>query len=266
MSLRLFAVAAAACAMFAGALPAHAQGKRHAPQYSEPVNGRIETGKAYILYRGPTTRLTLLRAPLEADREAYRAERAKALKDAQARANMVARLKPLVITDATLVHPPIEMRMRVELQPSDFLTGPDGEELLLVAVQPGNYTVYGAIGWGEFGFGGRCLCMGTVSFEARAGQITDMGRVLIVEPDDLPREGEPQFPGRRSMTIVPATAPVRMPAPFEDATVAPAEYRAADKIPNFLKIDIDRLTPMPGVLGYERDKVIDLRATGSAAN
>lgn len=263
MTLRI--LIAAACATLLCATPAYSQGKRHAPQYSEAVGGRIEAGKAYLLYRSSPSRFTLLRTPGEADREAYRAERAKALKDAQASESRVARVKPRVITDANLVHPPIEMRMRVELRPEDFLEAENGDTLYLVAIQPGNYTMYGAIGWGEFGFFGRCMCMGSVSFEAKPGQITDMGQFLLLPPEEELSEDGRALPGQTSMAIVPAAGPFRMPAPFETATVVPAEYRAAGKIPNFLKVDIDRLTPMPGVLAYERDKVIDLRETGGAA-
>jgi hypothetical protein len=33
---------------------------------------------------------------------------------------------------------------------------------------------------------------------------------------------------------------------------------------NFFGVAIDRLGPMPGVLAYERDRVIDLTQTGTA--
>jgi hypothetical protein len=53
-----------------------------------------------------------------------------------------------------------------------------------------------------------------------------------------------------------------MPVPGElgKATLVPADYRAVGKFPNYFRTMISRLTPVPGVLEYERDRVVDVKA------
>ena len=36
--------------------------------------------------------------------------------------------------------------------------------------------------------------------------------------------------------------------------------RASGRVPNYFGLQIDRLTPVPGVLDYDRDKIIDVKA------
>ncbi len=41
--------------------------------------------------------------------------------------------------------------------------------------------------------------------------------------------------------------------------IVPAELRAAGRFPNYYGLQIDRMTPIPGVLAYERDRIIDVK-------
>jgi hypothetical protein len=43
-----------------------------------------------------------------------------------------------------------------------------------------------------------------------------------------------------------------------------AEFRAMPTLPNWYGTEINRLQPIPGVLAYDRDKVIDLKASGAS--
>ena len=47
--------------------------------------------------------------------------------------------------------------------------------------------------------------------------------------------------------------------------VVPASFKAAGPVPNYYGVQVDRMTAIPGVLGYDRDKIIDLSASPSAA-
>ena len=44
-----------------------------------------------------------------------------------------------------------------------------------------------------------------------------------------------------------------------------ADWRAAGKIDNFYGLLIGRMPPVPGVLAYERDTVIDLKTASASA-
>jgi hypothetical protein len=100
--------------------------------------------------------------------------------------------------------------------------------------------------------------MGSVKFEAKAGQITSLGDFLGLEWTD--REALVQsniyyqsFPNR---TAVPTDWSV--PESLARYPHAKAELRAAGKRNNFLNAQLSRIPPVPGVLAYDRDVVIDL--------
>ena len=44
--------------------------------------------------------------------------------------------------------------------------------------------------------------------------------------------------------------------------IVPAELRAGGRFPNYYGVQIDRLTAIPGVLEYDRDRVVDVKAGG----
>jgi len=101
--------------------------------------------------------------------------------------------------------------------------------------------------------------MGSVAFEVKPGVVTNLGDFLSLgwASDEVMRltAAVPPPPGR---IATPASYPV--PAALANHTVTPADWRAAGKINNFYGLAISRMPPVEGVLAYERDKVIDLRA------
>lgn len=149
----------------------------------------------------------------------------------------------------------------------------DGVRTYVVEVPPGEYTVFGA---GIDGFrSGTCMCMGSVKFEARSGEITDLGAVLIAAEDgktsipELAPFDSPEYIRRKALPFIMSVRPPvegdSVPAKFAEMPVRRVEYHAADKMPNFLGMLINRMPPIDGVLSYEGDKVIDVRMANVAA-
>jgi hypothetical protein len=152
--------------------------------------------------------------------------------------------------------------MLVQFGPKSFFDrsdGPNRSFTYLIEVEPGEYTYLGPmqVDWNA-GTSGKCYCMGSVKFEAKAGQITSLGDFLSLRWAD--REALMQT------TIYPASLPDRLAAPTDWSVPeslaqyphAKAELRAAGRRDNFFKALVGRIPPVPGVLAYDRDKVIDL--------
>jgi hypothetical protein len=101
-----------------------------------------------------------------------------------------------------------------------------------------------------------CFCMGTVMFDAPAGKVTDLGRLSL--PDDWDLPPAPVNPaGIRSFALLPVTGPLQEIGRLQGLPAEKAELHAADKMPNSFGVAVDRLAPIPGILAYDRDKVID---------
>jgi len=130
---------------------------------------------------------------------------------------------------------------------------------------PGNYVVYD--------LAGVCMCMGTVQFQVKAGEITDMGMIVSDVYDrggqvsEFPEieavsknhgEYRPGFPYSAS-AIRPSTTEMGFPEELAGFKRVNADYRAKGKMPMYFSTMLDRLVPMPGVLSYRQDKVIDER-------
>jgi len=133
--------------------------------------------------------------------------------------------------------------------------------IYLRAVQPGTYALYGPLVIGANGAAfGVCMCMGSVRFEARAGEIVDMGEIRFDGVGSGGEKGRFGPDGHRlpAAAVVPPRADAARPARLANMPYAPASLHAADRMPNYFGVLIDRLAPIPGVLGYERGRVIDL--------
>ena len=142
-----------------------------------------------------------------------------------------------------------------------------GEKTYVMAVQPGTYVV------AAYGFQ-TSLCLGTVKFEAKAGVLTDLGTYLVVR-DDKPT-GFPELAavvrGKRFMedyvwwdiAVRPPTQSMPVPLNLASLPRALADYRAMGKFPNYFHTRISRLTPIPGVLDYDKEgNVIDVKAAST---
>jgi hypothetical protein len=243
------------------------------------VSGKvaIDPAKAYIFVRSPQNRTNgvFLKTPGAeeiANYEAkWREEFEKELKrypgrlknwEVAQKSGRSRGAKPVEPTAETFAIAPIDTRMMVPFGPQfifDKTEEPGKSFSYLIEVEPGEYTYLGPILYlpGTQVFG-QCYCMGSVKFEAKAGQITSLGDFLslgwadraALEQSTFERELLPDRPAVPTDWSVPESL-----AKYPHAQ---AELRAAGKRNNFLSALVGRIPPVPGVLAYERDVPIDL--------
>jgi|GEM_PF-4629458 hypothetical protein len=147
-----------------------------------------------------------------------------------------------------------------------------GDEYTFIGrLPPGSYVLAGT----AYVDGGAalmltCLCMGTVKFDIAAGKLTDMG-MLLASAEDMPATF-PEFDNLKLgrsfgaplmqyvIALRPATEASSILVGGISVVTLPAEYQAFGKFPNLLGGTVNRLAPVPGILGYEADQVVDLKA------
>jgi hypothetical protein len=147
--------------------------------------------------------------------------------------------------------------------------GEGGAYTYLTAVKPGTYIWYGPVMFNpQYGYSGICYCMGSVKFEVKPGIVTDLGNFLVAAPEaekqTLATIPTVTFAGAWSaykVELPEHSQPVRhaIPPSLKDWPVAEAEFSASGKTNNFFNVIISRLPAVPGVLGYDRDVVIDAK-------
>ncbi|MDJ0642924.1 MAG: hypothetical protein QNJ15_08910 [Erythrobacter sp.] len=243
----------------------------------------LDPNKAYILLQTPTAiPATFFRVPSDAERELSQQARAVALAEAKEdylkdlaryqkrvesskkRGKKVRGSKPIEPTETSFGWPPVEQSLMFSIGPFNRFAKSKGSSLYLQEVPPGEYVYYGTTSAGL----GACACMGTVKFQAEAGQIT----MLRYDGVWLDKNGDPISRGRKpegvdtndalvrvAMIIEPAdmnARDARLPQDWlVDAQLVPVEF-----VPNWFGAEINRLAPIPGVLAYQRDQVIDVQA------
>jgi hypothetical protein len=259
LTLALFAVLGAAVA-------ASAQDGPNFQHFRDGAAVVPSAGKAYLLIRMPeqsvSTKLqpVFLRKPSQAELAAYRAAKQEAHTKAGAKAGP--------IESFAFEYPGATNLFQIENGKSYTREGKD--RIFVIAVEPGDYVFYG-LGFNKFLW--QCNCLGTVSFTAKPGQITDLGAILIDlawEPSAFPELAEDADLGKKmrqdyamfAAGIRPATGKTVLPQ-LTSLVVAPAEYRAVGSFREPARLLANRLAPIPGVLAYDAGSVIDAR-TGVA--
>jgi hypothetical protein len=145
-------------------------------------------------------------------------------------------------------------------------------KIFLIEALPGDYVLYG-FGWRKLLY--TCLCLGTVSFSGQAGEIVDLGTLLVAEafkPSDIPELASVTnmgpsmngFTGTLAAAIRPAIASIHLPSQLADKAIVPAKFRATGKFIAEHPLSINRLVPIPGILGYDRGVVLDLQTNSVA--
>lgn len=296
--VRLTAVALLSAGVFTGT-PVHAQGllamaakiEPRAVEEKDVVSGKtkLDPAKGYIFISGPGRWWgAFLREPDEATRAEWEKDRQKAFGKAlkSYRSSFAqwqvdaANLKehklkvpepPVEPTLETFQFDPIDTRDQVSFGPQ-FVFAKGETVSYMQAVKPGTYIWYGpVIGGAGLPAGGTCMCMGTVRFEVKAGVVTDTGNWLLAAPHrdedmDIERLSLKQANEKRvaagkepRLPMVLNEIKFGLPASLKDWPSVQAEFHANGKLNNLFGILISRISPVPGVLGYHRDTVVDLR-------
>ena len=238
---------------------------------------RIDPAKAYIFVKSPQNRANgvFLKTPSAAEIANYEAKWREELEEAkreypkkleryniERKSGRTPKNKPVEPTEENFGIATIDARMIVSFGPQfvfDKTEGADKSFTYLIEVEPGEYTYFGPILYlpGTQTLG-QCFCMGSVKFEAKAGQITSLGDFLslgwadrkALEQSTYERELLPDRPAKPTDWSTPESL-----APY---TVVKAELHASGKRNNFLSALVGRIPPVPGVLAYDRDVPIDL--------
>lgn len=230
---------------------------------------------------------TFLRVPDDATRAAYQEDWEKAFAKAQKKyesaikswesaAKMAKQTKakvpakPVEPTRETFAIDPIELRDMVSFGPMFVFSKTDTRFDYLNAVKPGTYIYYGMVmAAPNMPAAGICNCMGSVKFEVKAGKVTDLGNFLYAAP-----KGEPPFDYAtlqaqkwaaerkakgKDVPAINSEIAFGLPESLKDWPVEKAEFQASGKINNFFLLPITRLAPVPGVLAYRRDTVVDVK-------
>ena len=281
---------ALACGLVLTTSPVAAQERTVARPVGDRQSITLDPAKAYLHVEseGPVM-LTLIREPTEAEQDQWVADRAEALARAQRRhAGQVRRYqaeaqaargrgrqpeRPVEPTDANFQFEPIELRLTYSFGPQNRFSKASGSVMLvtgrsvyLTELPAGRYHVYGPVMMAPNGGAfGTCLCMGTVSFEMAAGQITDLGQVTNPAAVRAATFGQGPVPMQTDpdtavtvFGIAPARAGDEVDPRLRSYTIAPAQLRPGRRFANWFGLTVDRITAIPDILGYRRDVMIDL--------
>ena len=173
--------------------------------------------------------------------------------------------KPAKLTPETFAYPAPEADNWLTVKASPRFVEDENGSSYLIAVEPGTYILYGQITDTENGPIGTCLCMGSVKFAAAAGQVVDLGKIDYPRVEAAKADLEGKLRSRPSHALTPPDPAMPRPARLSGLPVVAADLRAAGKMPNYFGIEIDRLPAVPGVLAYERDKVVDVKGNTIAS-
>lgn len=280
----------AAAAAFAFAVPALAGDKPPPLVETAAIPDKpgfaIDPAKAYVLLRGDMpTAMFLVRVPSDADKAAYAAYRAYALAKAHDKYESQLRqyeqskgnppppgadplVKPVEPTEANFQATPYEKLTAISIGPVNrFAKEKSGASTYLQMLTPGEYRLYGPIAIAAEGPTGACYCMGSVKFEVRAGEITDLGVMLYKGmPKQAKPDGDSSMPllGEPSGFLVDAPPEMVLDPRLASLPIRRAEFHPVGKLPNYYGIQVGRIPAMPGIIAYDRDRIIDLTASGGA--
>lgn len=302
MSARhIIAGVVAAYALAALASPAAAApGQREFKSVADKPVVTLDPAKSYMIVRTNSDfafPLAFVRIPDEADVADYRARRQVALEKAHAKwvkkhaqwksdftawfrlsdadkARVPRPVQPVEPTDSNLNFQALDLENMFQVGPFNRFDKKNERSTYVTSVPPGRYAFYGTINVIQPAGVGTCLCMGTIQFEVKPGEIVNAGTVvfnLMEERERAKKEGR-ETPDNEfdlpetmnSISWVPPQAGDQVDPRLASFRIVPAELRAAGRFPNYYGVQIDRLTAIPGILDYDRDRVVDVKAGGAA--
>jgi len=254
-----------------------------APVKDKPVV-TLDPARGYVMLRTDVqTPIYLMKVPTAKDQAAYDRLRAAAFAEAREKYEKKQKAyeraraayaknpgftmpeKPFEPTEANFQFTAFNLIASASFGPMNrFAKGEGGASTYLQEITPGEYRIYGPIFVGPQAMMGACYCMGSVKFEVRAGEITDMG-VILSKGVELPKAppGDSSMPVWLKFPDFLGAAPsgYALDPRLKAYTVRRAAYRPVGKLPNYFGITLSRIPEMPGVLRYERDRIVDLTGT-----
>ncbi|MES2055701.1 MAG: hypothetical protein V4564_07185 [Pseudomonadota bacterium] len=237
--------------------------------------------KAYALLRTEVaTPLLLMKVPTAEDQVVYDKLRAAALDEARRKyAKKLASYKeslalatktsgvrvpekPVEPTEANFEFTPFGMMASVSVGPMYRFAKSKTSSTYLQELTPGTYRVYGTlVAVPGAAAAGSCYCMGSVAFDVKAGEITDLGVIMAGDPvARVPGDSSAPVDLSGQKLFQAAPAAMVIDPRIASRTITPARYKPAGKLPNYFGVTITRMPEMPGVFRYERDKIVDLTA------
>lgn len=250
---------------------------------------KLDPAMGYILISGPERQNGLfIHVPDEETRRKYEEDRLKAFAKAQKRygsdlatwqrqaelakeSNLAPPEKPEQPKLETFTIDPIELRDTEAFGP--FFVYSKGETVTyLNAVKPGTWIWYGPVIMAPNGGAmGICHCLGSVRFEVKPGVVTDLGTSLADAPrweteNDVARLLLKETNAKRAAagkeplrTLVSGQVKYGLPASLQGWPSVQAELHASPKMNNYYGVVVSRVAPIPGVLSYHRDVIVDER-------
>jgi hypothetical protein len=249
----------------------------------------LDPANAYVMYEGNKLGQTLTlisipskeeqaeyqqnwRAAFEAAKVKYRADLSVWNQQSASQAQGGTKPSPRPVEPSeTSFNIPLPIKVVAIGDSGRFFAKTGDATVYLAAIPAGDYYVADAPYGMFYNVPATCLCLGTVRFHIAAGEITNMGRIVSTYYDAIvaartsgkpkPRNYLDLPEGTTSLAIVPARGGEKVDPRIGSFPVRPAAYHPFGKFPNISNYVVDRLTAMPGVFRYDRDKMVDL--TGS---
>lgn len=250
----------------------------------------LDPNQGYILISGAERQFgTFLRVPDAETWTQYHADRDKAWAKAQRRytsamkewevqsefaksKQMPVPERPVAPTMGNLGIEAAELRDQESFGPMNAFAKDAQGVSYLSAVKPGTYVWYGPVMLAPNGTAmGSCYCLGSVRFEVKPGVVTDLGNSLTSMPhwdeqQDVARAKLAEINARRvadGKPPLPAFAKVEthygLPPSLSSWPSAQATLQASPKMNNYFGLTVTRIAPIPGVLAYHRDVIVDGR-------
>jgi len=250
---------------------------------------KLDPAMGYILISGPQRQQGMfIHVPDDETKKKYEEDRLKAFAKAQkryaselstwktqveiAKGNGAIPIdKPEEPKLETFTIDPIELRDVESFGP--FFVYSKGETITyLNAVKPGTWIWYGPVMMApNGGAAGTCHCLGSVRFEVKPGVVTDLGTSLYDLPrweteNDVSRLQVKELNAKRVAagkeplkTLVSGQVKYGLPASLQSWPSVQAELHASPKMNNYYGVLVSRVAPIPGVLAYHRDVIVDER-------
>lgn len=157
-------------------------------------------------------------------------------------------VRPADVTIDSVAMPPVELANYITVARKPLIAeDSSGLRTYLIQVKPGMFTFTGAASmFGAIG-SGNCLCMGTIGFAVRGGQIVDAGTIRGSAKDYF-----------ASPTYMPPVAQPGSVPQLAGRTIEAAAIIPVGKIANVRSAPVTRVSPVAGILAYDRDIPLDV--------